>query len=1042
MVRRAAVCRSARALCHRLVGTQRHYQSCTPGGAWHPRGRTKARRVGCPTAAARRAPQHKAVPVTREEEVTMKLFPCSALLLLLALSSPLLAQETTGTISGIVVDWQGLGIPGARVTVTGDRGLKEARTGADGQFRVPLLVPGTYTVHVRLLGLRTLERENVTVGLGETISLSLKMEVGGLVETIEVGGAPPGIDSSTTTVGANLAAELLRQVPVGRRLSDATYIAPGVSSGGGTGMANPSIAGGSGLENQYVVDGVNITNAGYGALGSYSILHGSLGNGVPFDFVREIQVKTGGYEAEYGQSTGGVVNVITKSGSNEVRGSAFAYFRPSALEGGYEPVESEVLAREESVNATATRLNDAGIELGGPLLENRMFFFGAIDPQWETDTLLAPEDAPLSELGEVDRDRRLVAYAAKATAQIANGHRADVSFFGDPATGDMGPQRRIALLRDDTTGFSELSYGGHNQTVKYDGALRPSWLVEASFARAANRIEETPSVDEWSITDRTGDVVRRSGGIGLYEGNDGESLQYSVKSTHYFANHEVRYGVLLEDIRYDNIIQRTGPTFTLPDGSQTVTGAQIDILPDPDLGQFYRVTRANTSNVRDTTQEYLNFFLQDTWRISNRLTVRPGIRYEQQKLVGNVAEFRWKDNWAPRVGGTFDVLGDGRSKLYANWGRFFAKIPNDLAARALSADAGVTLADYYDAALTEPIPNGVPVGVEGETEHFQPAGLEPSDFDPNSKSTYLDEALIGFEFEAAPGLMLDVRYIHRSFGRILEDVGTVPMAAYTLFPDEAGNSVEYFITNPGADTAVLFPELGASFEEAIHDYDAVELTAARRFAQNWQVQASYRWSRLYGTFEGFFRNDNGQSDPAITSLFDFPTDDPSYEEVMVPRGFRGDIRFLGEAGAGPLPNDRRHQFKLYGNRSFDWGLNLGLGVLLGSGRPLTALAANPRYQSTGEIPETPRGVGFQTDDGFKQRSPVEVDLNVHADYAIRVAGRRLVLLVDAFNFINRQGVLAYDDYTQTNPTTESPDFGNVLQYQTPSQIRFGIRYEF
>ena len=94
--------------------------------------------------------------------------------------------------------------------------------------------------------------------------------------------------------------------------------------------ANPSIGGGSGLENQYVVDGINITNTGYGAIGSYSIVFGSLGSGVTFDFVKEIQVKTGGYEAEFGQSTGGVVNVITKSGANKVAGSLFGYFHPSA----------------------------------------------------------------------------------------------------------------------------------------------------------------------------------------------------------------------------------------------------------------------------------------------------------------------------------------------------------------------------------------------------------------------------------------------------------------------------------------------------------------------------------------------------------------------------------------------------------------------------------------------------------------------------------------------------------------------------------------
>src|SRR2546430_478256 len=103
----------------------------------------------------------------------------------------------------------------------------------------------------------------------------------------------------------------------------------GVSTSGSAGSANPSISGGSGLENQYVIDGVNVTNSGYGALGAYSIVFGSLGNATPFDFVKEVQVKTGGYEAEFGQATGGVVNVVTKSGSNDVRGSLFGYTPPA-----------------------------------------------------------------------------------------------------------------------------------------------------------------------------------------------------------------------------------------------------------------------------------------------------------------------------------------------------------------------------------------------------------------------------------------------------------------------------------------------------------------------------------------------------------------------------------------------------------------------------------------------------------------------------------------------------------------------------------------
>src|SRR5581483_8318440 len=127
-------------------------------------------------------------------------------------------------------------------------------------------------------------------------------------------------------------------------------------------------------ENQYVIDGVNVTNQGYGALGSYSIVFGSLGNATPFDFVQEVQVKTGGYEAEYGQSTGGVVNVVTKSGSNLFRGSGFGYIRPAATESAW----TQVASPNGTINTRNTHLDDAGVEGGGPIVKDHLFFFGAI----------------------------------------------------------------------------------------------------------------------------------------------------------------------------------------------------------------------------------------------------------------------------------------------------------------------------------------------------------------------------------------------------------------------------------------------------------------------------------------------------------------------------------------------------------------------------------------------------------------------------------------------------------------------------------------
>ena len=246
-----------------------------------------------------------------------------------------LAQETTGTLTGHVVDAQGLAVPGASVTISGGQGVKSATCDAQGRFSVPFLTPGTYTVRAESKGFAPAEQKNITVSIGKPVDVSLKLDVGTVTEAVTVTAGREVISATSTTTGATLTSEQLQQVPVGRTVSDALYLAPGVSSSSTAGRANPSIGGGTGLDNQYVIDGANVTNMGYGALGSYSIVFGSLGQATPFDFIQEVQVKTGGYQAEFGQATGGVVNVVTKSGTNTLGGSLFSYGRPSALEANW-----------------------------------------------------------------------------------------------------------------------------------------------------------------------------------------------------------------------------------------------------------------------------------------------------------------------------------------------------------------------------------------------------------------------------------------------------------------------------------------------------------------------------------------------------------------------------------------------------------------------------------------------------------------------------------------------------------------------------------
>jgi hypothetical protein len=992
------------------------------------------------------------------------------------------AQETTsGSIAGQVVDSQNQPVPGATVTVTSDEGSKMHVTGGDGRFFAPYLTPGTYTVRVEFAGFSPIEQSNVLVQLGQRVTLvDLVLKPGGISEVVQVEAAPPIIDTSSTTAGGVLSSEMLKRLPIGRNFTDALYLLPGVSDSSGVGKANPSIAGASGLDNSYVVDGINITNAGFGGVGTYSITFGSLGTGVTSDFIQETQVKTGGFEAEFGQSTGGVVNVVTKSGSNQLKGTAFGYFRPSGLESSWKQIQTP----NGTVNTTGTMNNDYGLGVGGRVIKDALFFYGTVNPQYQTRTLIAPPDFPLARLGEVDRDRRVISYAGKVTYQFHASHGLNFSVFGDPAKGKNGPQRNTALLAQDTGRFSELTkYGGHNQAAHYNGVFGANWLVEGSVSRSTNTFVETPSVNEHSYRDSTVTPNLVYGGIGFYTRSlPGASWQYQAKATNLFTaagRHQVRYGVQYEDIDFTSEFSRTGPSFTLSNGTVTRTGASVTIISDPVYGPIYRATRANFGPVPQTLQHYTSAFVQDTWQIGNRLTLRPGVRYEQQKLIGGKVtdpplchsddsrpgagdgtgpgircNFTWDGNWGPRLGATYDILGNGRSKVYGSYGRFYSKIPNDLAARSMAADAGISRADYFDAALSRPVPDGLLV--LGVTRHLNLAGLGASTIDPNAKSTYLNEGLAGIEFEVARNVSLGVRYVYRDIPRVFEDIGTAQMVLYDLVPEQLA-SVEYFITDVNTNTPTFPAPAGvtqASFEDPKHRYQAVEITLNKLLSNNWSLMASYRWAKLNGNFEGFYRSDNGQSDPSITSLFDFPTNDPSYSEIGGPQfGYKGDIRYLGcslGCDNAKLPNDRPHQVKVFG--SYQWrDLNFGAGLNAGSGRVLTAFAANPNYDSPGEIPMTVRGAGMQTvADGFRTRTRIDLQVDAHVDYALRVAQRRLILVADLFNLFDRRQPGNYDYCVDTGFQALNANFGQPLDgcvasfpsYQAPFAARLGVRFEF
>ena len=537
---------------------------------------------------------------------------CAAVLTALICSLTVVgfAQESSvkGSLSGVAQDPSGAVVQGAKVTITGPIGSNSTTTGADGRFLFQLLVPGTYSVHVEKSDFKTVDIKSTEVFTGRTSNINVNMEVGASSITIEVTGASTTVDTTSTAVSSNLNDDFYSSVPVGRGVTSLFYAAPGVTSGGGTGTANPSIAGGTGLENNYIADGVSITDGAFGGIGVYSRVYGSLSTGINLSFVKEVQVKTGGYEAQYGKSTGGIVQIVTKSGTSQYHGTLAGYFGPQQFEA------TRLFSDDFGLGGINQRFNlqgkilhqsnyDVEGEFGGPVPGlKKLFFFGSFNPQWNTDYVQMaqfhnPSDTingtpTQTSLGNIDIGVRVYSYAGKLTYRISDGHQLEASVFGDPTYGNNNPNGSILSTASPTT-FDKLQYGTRNLVVRYNGTLSPTWLFNASWAWGHNNLNDTPaSPDAYQIVDYTqrdtcgapsfnalctdpsnqlrGQFTRQ--GLGYYENTTGENYGLNVdtqKVFNFLGSHTLGFGYRYDVNHYDGTKLRSGPNiaFTATDAA-------------------------------------------------------------------------------------------------------------------------------------------------------------------------------------------------------------------------------------------------------------------------------------------------------------------------------------------------------------------------------------------------------------------------------------------------------------------------------------------
>ncbi|MGB7848963.1 MAG: TonB-dependent receptor, partial [Candidatus Acidiferrum sp.] len=505
----------------------------------------------------------------------------AACVLSLGLGIGAFAQDQSsarGNLSGVVLDASKATVPGAEVTITGPIGKQTQTTGSDGAFLFSTLIPGSYSVRVQKGGFKIASISATEVLINKTSSIEVTLETGEVTQTVEVSAATVTVDPTAASVNADFSDSFYEKIPLGRGVSSLFYLAPGVTSGIGTGAENPSISGSSGLENLYVADGVSINDPAFGGIGVWSRVYGPLGTGINLSFVKEVQIKTGGFEPQYGHLSGGIVQLVTKSGGTKFFGTAGGYFNGRFMQTTYQNADDPKYGNSNLVGRRLDNANYEGdFELGGYVpvrgLRDRLFFFGTFNPSWNHAYFAPVVGSGLAAIDPTtDRYTTRYDYAGKLTFKINNSHTIESTVSADPSS--TNATAFSTLNSDNTSANSKWDYGTRNWSVRYDGAFGSSLLVDAAFTWAWNHFTETPATNVYGIVDNTqiyGLTGQRGAfnaqGIGVLEPYDANSRGISgdvTKMFHFAGTHSINVGYTWQFPKYAEHQFWPGPKYTIP----------------------------------------------------------------------------------------------------------------------------------------------------------------------------------------------------------------------------------------------------------------------------------------------------------------------------------------------------------------------------------------------------------------------------------------------------------------------------------------------
>src|SRR5438477_166334 len=675
-----------------------------------------------------------------------------------------------GNLGGIVYDASKASVPGAQVTITGPIGSLSQSTTDQGSFLFSTLIPGIYSVKVQKPGFKVASVKSAEVQINKTTSIEVILETGQVSETVEVSAATVTVDTSTSAVTADISDTFFQNIPVQRGVANLFYLSPGAVDGIQTGGNNPSISGSSGLENSYVADGVSINDPAFGGLGVWARSYGALGSGINQSFVKEVQVKTGGFEPQYGHASGGIVQIVTKSGGTATHGEIAGYFHPLAMQ--TTPLNADD-PQFGTVNKFGRYLGTASYqgnaEMGGyvPLgaLRRHLFYFGNFNPSFNNQYAAPAIGSGLFTLynGELQRKKTSYDYAGKLTFKLNDRHTMESSVFGDPSHTNNVPW--ATLNATDKTVNSKWDYGTRNWALRYDGTLSSTWLIDGAFTWSWNHFTETPLADVTQIVDESG--LFQAGtfnaqGFGFLEPYDSNtrSIAFDTSKTyHFIGQHTFSIGYNWQFPVYNDITSFSGGKFAIP--ATNASGG------DPGYGTATNPTVAgkmtDASLVLETLAPVANSsacslcpYMADT--VGGGTPVQVVLSQSRGRFDGGVTKS------TGRYHASCVVTNSSGQPDYAN----------------LFKPGSSTLLNMATNGIGDPVNVGL-------------SGGEP--FAPGTRMEYTDEYVAGFQHEFRNGIVFGVRYIDRRLKRVIEDQGGISVEQFDALANNNG-SLNYFIGNP------------------------------------------------------------------------------------------------------------------------------------------------------------------------------------------------------------------------------------------------------